>query len=272
MKLKEYPVSLLQTLELRLTPVTRLGADGASTHSNLVVTLTSIPSRLKAVAITVRSLLRQSVRPSKIILWLNKDLKGRLPRELSCLESDLFHICYVQGTESHRKLVCSLAEYESAILVTCDDDLIYPKDWLERLVSFHESHPNDVVAHECRNIAIDDKGEVLPYAEWKATQPGLSLSTTLAIGYGGVLYPPGSLCPKVIERELYMALAPKADDLWFKAMSYLQGTRVRRTDCSKPKPVPIIRSQKQALGKTNIKKDKNREQFAALVDYFSLKL
>ncbi|MDN3649327.1 glycosyltransferase family A protein [Reinekea marina] len=268
MKLKEYPKSLYSSLKLMLTPIKKLGEGSSSASLPVIVTLTSIPSRLTVLSITIRSLLNQSVRPEKIILWLNSNLKNNIPNSLRKLESSHFEIRFKPGTSSHRKLVFALTEYPNHTLVTCDDDLIYPVDWLERLLNEHKLHPNKVIAHECRNIAYETNGKLLPYKYWKSAQPGESTPNTLAIGYGGTLYPPNALDGETVNQELFLQLTPKADDLWFKAMALRKGTAVYRSQAPTPKPIPIAFSQKIALGHTNIKQDGNRSQWQALVDYY----
>lgn len=268
MKLKEYPVSLYQSLKLLLTPTARLGRHARPAGVPLVVSLTSIPSRLPILHLTIRSLLRQSVRPDKLLLWLHHDLREQTPRRLTALQNGVFEIRYADQTCAHRKLVHALGAYPAHVIVTCDDDLQYRPHWLERLVAEHRAHPGAIIGHECRRIAFDGQGKAAPYRDWRSESPGASHRYTLPIGYGGTLYPPGSLHPDVTDAERYLELAPRADDLWFKAMSLRQGTTTRRSARPPAKPVPIIRSQAERLGDTNIKADGNRAQWQALLDAY----
>jgi len=271
MKLKEYPKSLFTALHLALTPKESLGKYSRALEEPVIVTFTSIPSRLHVLSTTVRSLLNQSVQPERIILWLNNELEGQLPRSLTCLVGNRFTIEFRQGYSSHRKLTFALADFPNHILVTCDDDLMYPTNWLERLLTEHARYPKDIIAHECRTIAYGPDGELQAYQYWQAEKPGGSQANTLAIGYGGTLYPAKSFDSEVLNTERYTALAPKADDLWFKAMAIRNNTQVRRSLNPKPRPIPIARSQAKALGDTNIKKDGNRTQWQALLDHYPLK-
>ncbi|ATX76634.1 putative glycosyltransferase, GT0 family [Reinekea forsetii] len=271
MKLKEYPKSLFTALRLALTPKKSLGKNSRPAEVPVIVTFTSIPSRLHVLSTTVRSLLNQSIQPERIILWLNDDLKGELPRSLTRLVGDRFSIEFRDGHSSHRKLTFALTEYPNHILVTCDDDLMYTTDWLERLLTEHTQHPRDIIAHECRTITYEQNGDAQAYKYWRAEPPGGSQPDTLAIGYGGTLYPANSLHPDALNKDLYMQLTPKADDLWFKAMAVRNNTQVRRSEHSRPRPIPIARSQTMALGHTNIKEDGNRSQWQALLDHFPLR-
>ncbi len=264
MKLREVPRSLGRTWRLRTTPVERLLAP-ESTTIPVVVSLTSIPSRLLTVALTIRSVFAQSVRPKKIVLWLNQDLKKKIPKSLAALDGDLLEIRFSSQTSSHRKLVHSLGLYPDEIIVTCDDDVMYAPTWLARLYESHQRFPNAVIAHECRTIRTDANGELVHYRQWPSTkEPGVTHPRLLAIGFGGVLYPPKSLDPRVVDSNLYLELAPSADDLWFKAMSLLKGVSVRRADRPCERPYHVLGTQWVSLNRSNISGGRNRQQWMAL--------
>ena len=92
----------------------------------------------------------------------------------------------------------------------------------------------------------------------------------LPIGAEGVLYPPRSLDPRFENENLFMELAPKADDLWFKSMSLLQGTACKLAANRYKNAIPIMGSQKSSLKHINIKKDYNTAQWQQLVSFFEL--
>ncbi|MDQ2077153.1 glycosyltransferase family A protein [Marinimicrobium sp. ABcell2] len=268
MKLKEYPSSLFNACLLQpLSPVRLNSIEGMPLP--VIVSLTSIPSRLATVHLTIRSLLAQTHKPEKVVLWLNDRLRGQIPDSLARLEGGVFQIRFAGLDCSHRKLVHARAAFPGRLIVTCDDDLMYGKSWLVRLYRDHLRHPQSVIAHECRSIALDG-GALLPYKQWPVeTRQGVSDQRLLPIGYGGVLYPPGGLHEDVDNPELFLKLAPRADDLWFKAMSYLAGTTTRRSSDPGSKPIPIVRSQRDSLQKSNVKQDANRVQWQSICEYYN---
>lgn len=269
MKLKEIPESLYRAYRLSRIPVEKLSRVRDSGAVDCVVSLATIESRLPILHLAVRSLLSQTLSPTLVILWINTALENRIPLRLRRLEGARFKIRCSEETCAHRKLVETLKLYPETPIVTCDDDVMYPDDWLERLWEEHLKSPTHVVAHECRRITYSGR-ELRPYSEWPVEPPGSCNALTLAVGYGGVLYPPESLHPEVINRELYDRLAPKADDLWFKAMSLRRGTAVRRTLSPSPKPTPVFLSQRSSLKEFNVKADGNRVQWQQLSEYFDL--
>lgn len=231
----------------------------------VVVSLTSIPSRLPYVDLPVRSVLDQSRPPELVVLWLHRSLAETIPSTLAELVGPRFEIRYVEGTSSHRKLVHALDAFPDRAIVTCDDDVMYDRAWLAELWADHEAHPCDVIAHEGRALAYTADGATKPYAEWRwETRPGVAYPGFVPVGYGGALYPPGVLSAEVTDAALYLALSPTADDLWFKMMSLHAGTMSRRTSRPVPKPLPVIGAKGSALAKTNIVQDKNRVQWDAL--------
>lgn len=270
MKVKEIPTSLFHTLNLL-----RFSSKKLKEKKNgipVIVSLASIPSRLHLVHIVIRSLLMQESRPEKIMLWLHEDLKDVVPKKLSKLEGDVFKIHYSKLSCSHRKLIHPLEIYPKKIIVTCDDDMIYRKNWLRFLYKEHQEQPSAILANQTRTILYGDNGELLPYKKWATiNESHHHPMAVLPIGAGGTLYPPDSLDMEVILNEpLFMKLTPKADDLWFKAMALRKRTISKKTEQASKPPIPILGSQIESLKSGNIGHDKNRVQWQAVSTYFDL--
>ena len=129
-----------------------------------------------------------------------------------------------------------------------------------------------MIAHQCRAITVSND-ELLSYDKWPTIKDkNVSCANFLPIGYGGVLYPVGALHIDVTDASKYMMLAPKADDLWFKAMSFINKTQVRRSSNPGEKPLPIIGAKGSSLATTNISQDGNRIQWQAICDYYQINL
>jgi len=268
-KLKAFFRSIFATVRLTCISDDQLGKNASPASVDVIISLTSIPSRLSTLHLTIKSLLNQGVSFEKIILWLHQDLKNNLPPALQKLQGKRFEIRYCTTTEPHRKLVETLNLHPDRVIVTCDDDVMYPDDWLFRLLESWQHTPDDIVAHRCRKIRIKN-GELMPYATWHSESTGGSSALTISVGWGGVLFPPGSLDDRVLDRDTYIRLSPNADDLWYKAMATLKGTAMRKSRKPYPAPIPIIASQSMSLRKKNIGEDLNRVQFLALVNEYNL--
>lgn len=267
---KELPISILQSFRLMLLPLRTLNQKEREVVP-AIISLTSIPSRLSTLHLVIRSLLHQDCRPKKILLWLNEDLKENLPKKLSRLQSDIFAIRYSSLNCSHRKLIHTLDSYPDDVIITCDDDLMYRKNWLSKIYKEHQKKPDAIIGNHTVHVNHDEDNNPLPFRQWRKKNVTTANPKALVpIGAWGILYPPLSLSKITTNSELFLRLAPKADDLWFKAMALLNGTlSVQSTDLPK-EPIPIIGSQKIALKKDNLGKDKNTEQWNALNKEFKL--
>ncbi len=74
------------------------------TSKDVIISLTSYPARFKNLHIVIRSLLHQSVRAEKIVLYLGKDSNGiSLPKRLLKLQKFNFIIKYDEDTKSFTK-------------------------------------------------------------------------------------------------------------------------------------------------------------------------
>lgn len=270
MKVKEIPVSLFYQANL-----TRQSKERLISHKKcvpVIVSLASIPSRLDIVHLTIRSLLNQDVLPEKILLWLHEDLKNKVPKKLNDLVGNIFSIEFTDYYSSHRKLVEPLKLCPEKIIVTCDDDMMYRKNWLSNLYEAHQENPDKIIANQTRCITYNESGELLPYKQWNSDLAECkNKKLILPIGAGGTLYPPNTMDTQVFDREVFLRLVPNADDLWFKIMGLLKGTNSIQATNSGKEPIPIWGSQKVSLKKGNIGMDKNRIQWEALTEHFQLK-
>lgn len=252
---------------MRLIPLGQLGADYEK-KIPAIVSLTSIPSRLRTLDITIRSMMQQIYQPEKIVLWLKEDLKTKVPKRLQKLEGDLFEIRYSPYGFSHRKLIHSLEEFPDLPIITCDDDVIYHQDTIKQLYLSHLEQPEVVVGNRCREITYGDS-QVLSYSKWpflKNTAQHEQL--VMPVGAFCVLYPVDSLHVEVQDVDLFMKLAPRADDLWFKAMALKNGVLSVQNHRKIKFPIPILGTQFVALKKENKGLDKNRVQWNQIQEHY----
>lgn len=198
--------------------------------TQLIVSLTSFPARIAFVVPTIKSLLNQSLSPSKIIMWLAREEfpngKEMLPSDLLELENEMFEIKWCENLRSYKKLVPTLREYPNSIIATADDDLIYEREWLEKLYVTHKKYPTDIICHRITKIIKDQNGKWanIP-GGWDYYSGGCYLNKLT--GCSGVLYPVGSLADDVTNSNIFMQLAPTSDDIWFWLMGILNDTKVR---------------------------------------------
>jgi hypothetical protein len=196
----------------------------------LIVSLTSYPPRFASLHYAIRSLLEQKVRPDRTILWIAEQDRALLPRRIHALCARGLEIRFAPDVRSYKKLVFALQDFPDAFLVTADDDILYPRDWLASLVQGHDPSMPCIVCRRAHRIRFGAE-RFEPYMDWGLNADdgpeGRPSADLLAVGAGGILYPPGALHPDVTRTDLFMRIAPNGDDLWFWWMGRRLGTRTK---------------------------------------------
>lgn len=194
----------------------------------LVVCLTSYPPRFKQLHLTLRCLLKQTVRPDEVILWIAHDDIEKLTPNILELKSQGLTIKACQELKSYNKLIHALQEDPQRYIVTADDDLYYPADWLEKLTTTAAAHPSRIISHRAHRIQYKADGSMQSYEQWDKNIDGPHEGYDIfATGVGGVLYPPDSLDDMVLQQDQFLTHCPTADDVWFYWMARRKGTVVR---------------------------------------------
>jgi hypothetical protein len=196
----------------------------------LIVSLTSYPPRFASLHYALRSLLEQKVRPDRTILWIAEQDRALLPSRIHALCARGLEIRFAPDVRSYKKLVFALQDFPDAFLVTADDDILYPRDWLASLVQGHDPSLPCIVCRRAHRIGFGAAG-FEPYLDWGLNaddgRDGQPSADLLAVGAGGILYPPRTLHPDVTRTDLFMRIAPNGDDLWFWWMGRRLGTRTK---------------------------------------------
>lgn len=201
--------------------------------NNIILSLTSYPARIKTVHKTIKSLLTQTLKPEKIILWLTESefpkREKNLPKELKKqIKQGLSIEYYKNNIRSYTKLIPTLKKYPNKIIVTADDDIIYKKDWLERLYKDHLKYPNFIVAHRITKFIYKSNSfNVIRGGFHYYKKPSFLNELT---GVGGVLYFPNCFFEDVLNEDLFMKLAPTNDDIWFWLQAVLKGIKIKVID------------------------------------------
>lgn len=205
-------------------------ADGCSPR--LIVSLTSFPARIKTVNYTIESILLQTKKANMVVLWLGYDKFSNkekdLPKKLLRLTKFGLTIKWCEDIRSYTKLIPSIEAFPDDIIVTVDDDVWYPPEWLERLYNSYLKEPNLIHTHRALQVT-GENGKINKYIDWgiqiyAPQEPSYCWHLT---GTGGVLYPPHCLYKDICNRERFLSMAPSVDDIWFWAMAILQHTRIR---------------------------------------------
>lgn len=238
---------------------------GINTTTNrkplIIVSLTTYGKRLNTVYLCIKSILQQTLKPDKIILYLGTDVStDMIPDSLwNLCKYGLEIITNCENLSSHKKYFFSMQKYPDDIIITVDDDLVYDKNLVKRLYQTYRRHPYSVICSRARIIKRDLNGALLPYDKWplytkrKATE----LFNLLPIGAGGVLYPPHILSKEAFNSDAVKKYCLNADDLWLR---YMYAQKKVSVVCHLPfitMLAEIPESQNNALYKKNLEENKN---------------
>jgi len=249
------------TWEVRLRLRNRLGrAPKLNGRPGVIVSLTSHRARLAHCFLTLETVFDQEIQPEGVELNLAaEDLaESDLPASIQRLRRRGLRVRFVTPDyKSGNKLIPSYAVHPDHVLVTADDDCLYPSDWLSQLLTAHEQTPGTIICHRGFTLRRNGNGDPVPYRQLMR-RPGNGTTASFAVmatGVSGVLYPPYALHPRVHDHALMMRLCPSEDDIWFKAMSLLQGTPTRRVSTHNRLWLQVRGSQKVRLFDHNVRRE-----------------
>ncbi len=234
----------------------------------IIVSLTSFPGRINSVWLVIECMMRQTLLPNKIVLWLSKEqfesVDG-LPESLRKRQNDVFEIRLVEKDyRSHKKYLYAFKEFSNDIVVTIDDDIFYPLTMIESLVKAHKSNPDAVICRHGSRITYDENGNILPYASWKESC-NYQKKDFFGSG-GGTLFIPSKLFKDTTNVDLAILLCPLADDVWLNAMA-----RINKLPIIFITPhliLPIFTETKERLCSINCGENKNDVQIKNVIEYY----
>lgn len=267
-----YRMTRKQTIREVSHAHTEYGLNRSQRDAHIVVSLTSFPPRFPYLGPCLKSLVLQDLKPDKIIMYLGND----------CTESDIteemrsyeqygveFRIDPDENLMPHKKYYYAMQQFPDSIIVTADDDVIYPANWLRSLYESYQQYPSVISARRVHFIQIKN-GKLAPYDHWidqirSVRRPSKRL---IAIGNGGVLYPPGCLDEKAFAVEDIKSLCLRNDDLWLKCNEVRLNIPVVWVRNWKVEPAAI--HSEMTLSSGNIFTGKNDAVLRLLMEHFSL--
>lgn len=225
----------------------------------IIVSLTSFPPRYEGLHKCLLSLLKQTVRPDKIIVWLYKE-EFSLTNEMKELEKcGIEYKSVDENLKPHKKYFYAMKEFPDDLIITVDDDVIYPENCIETLITTHKKFPDSVCANRVNKITKKINGDIFEYKYWinnfnKSVKPSHKL---IATGCSGVLYPPHSISKEFLNTEKIKKYCLNADDIWLKFAELKNDIKVVWTGTNFILPYEIEESQKMSLAASNVNQNKN---------------
>ncbi len=238
------------------------------------VSFTSFPARIEYAHLVVETVMRQSFKPDRIVLWLaSEQFPGEvIPKSLEALKEKGLTVEFCADIRSHKKYYHAFKKYPDDNIIIIDDDLFYPMDCFKKLIKLHKKHPHDIIGTSAQ--IIHPNLTALP-TEWVVAENYADYSSSIYVqpftGYG-TLYPAHWYPQEVFNLESIKNLAWSADDLWLKAMSIINGVKTTKINKFRAFNVEIDIKGNQTLFSENKGDGGNQNNlvWAKLLEHYTL--
>ncbi len=210
---------------IRIRHVNRTSRNSILGDADANVSLTSYGKRISTVWQTIETIGAGNIRPRRLILWLDDaEALAQLPTTLQRLQARGLEVRPCPDYGPHKKYFPYVNDilplHPVRTLVTADDDVLYPANWLKDLLSVH--HPNQVTAFRAR-LRVD-----APYRSWPMCDTTEASEAVFATGTSGVAYPPTVLRTLRDRGDDFTRVCPHADDFWLHYATIASGMHARQ--------------------------------------------
>lgn len=240
--------------------------------------MTTYLGRIDAFEYAILSLLAGSMLPEKILVYIPLGFRQELDKRDSLLGEHLYDgIVELIEMEvdyfCHSKYFYAFQSFgKDKDIVLFDDDVVYYKDWLNGLYEQAQKSPGyQVFAYKAVEVTTH-QGTIAPYDDWvhcnrSHTAEGKPLYTEAV---GGVFYKKGFLLNEIFNKDVFLEVCPKADDVWLWFCTHYNNGRVKFVPTSGNKKLQYIipSSQDVALWKENTFGKRNDQYVADCYAYF----
>jgi hypothetical protein len=230
------------------------------------VSLTSYGDRIRTVHLTLESIAQARLTPARTILWLSdRAYRNKLPPNLRRLARRGLEVRFTEDLGPHKKYFpYLLQERLDRPLVTADDDVLYPRWWLEGLAQAYAKRPSHVHAYRAHVMKLDASGvRFRPYAEWSLCTNVEASRSHFSTGCSGVLFPPEVLTALRASGRGFADSCPWADDIWLNLHAQRMHCFVAQVRPESIRFCGILLTQGSGLFKRNLYRSGNDDALSA---------
>ena len=193
---------------------------------SVIVSLTSYGKRVRgSVVYSVYSLLRQTVRPERVVLWLDEKTYNsqNLPSDLRFLCDYGLEVRFSKDIRSYTKIIHSLSAFPDKHIITADDDIFYTRTFVQEFMEAHRQHVQAIISNYAKMPFTDTANHLAPYYNWPEYHHvrdcfEYDQRRLFPLGWAGVLYPSHLFDSEVFNETVFTALCAQADDIWLYVM------------------------------------------------------
>lgn len=237
----------------------------------IIISLTSMPDRIKQVCYCIESLMRQKEKPHKIILWIEHENFDIFSEKLNRYLKYGLDIRGCEDIKPHKKYYYAFKEFSKDIIITVDDDVFYPSYLISNLVECARKYPNSIVCYRAHEITFQNN-RICKYSDWNGQSPGIKGPShkLVATGVGGIVYRPQLFYPEVLNIGEFTKICLYADDLWLKTMEVLSDIKVAKVGRFTKEWATIKYSQVNALTSANVYNNRNDMYMNNLIEKYKI--
>ena len=216
-----YTIRLLIPLPARKerTPVQPMRLNRAARAPRICVSVFSAPERIELAVHSLETLMRQTVAPDRILLWLAKDAfpaRARaLPKALLRIKRRGLTIAWCETARADCGLLPTIEMVPGEIVVTVDDNLRVQPNLIERLYDAYHENPDMIHCNGALKVVTEPETGEITLREDATGYPVPSYCNLPLLGLG-CLIPPGVLPADGIAPAL-----PEGDlQVWLRMMAH----------------------------------------------------
>ena len=252
--------------------------------NSVIVSLTSYGERVRgSVVYSVYSLLRQTVRAERVVLWLDEKAynSDNLPSDLRFLCRFGLEIRFGKDIRSYTKIIHSLKAFPDKHIITADDDIFYTKTFLKEFIEAHRQHQQAIITSYAKVPVKGTNSQLAPYYDWPEYHHvtdnfKYDQSKLFPLGWAGVFYPSNIFDNEVFNEAVFTDLCPQADDVWLYVMGLRNKAEKRMLTNSRISHyhTDLVRQYftKDRLTVQNRLKGENDVQLQAVLDYYEVSI
>lgn len=245
----------------------------------IIVSFTSFPKRINTIAPMLNSIINQTLKADKIVLWLAQsefsEKEKSLPEYiLNFVKEGKLIIEWCDDLKSHKKYFYALKKYVNDIIILVDDDLIYDKNLIRSLINSYLLFPKAISAKRTHLMLKNIKeNDFVEYNYWPFEvnawigKPSMQLFATTG---AGTLIPPKLLNLSFFDEQVIKNICLYSDDIWLKAIETVSDIPIVQTEYFDGLKY-VQETQKFSLSKYNLEKRQNDVQLKQVKNWLDNK-
>lgn len=180
----------------------------------IVVSMTTIPERASRIMPALRSLLDQTCPADRILLaWPAHSLRTNAPYPAPPALPAGVELLGCEDYGPATKLLAALRVEPNAAIVAVDDDVLYPRDFVETLLNAHRAAPKAALGY--RGWQLEPETDPRDLDHVFATAVAIPTPVDVLLGTWGYLVPASAFDDAVYDFGSYPPEVRWVDDVWF---------------------------------------------------------